>query len=160
MLSFDVSSLLTNVLLTFSIELILDRLYPACAINCKDKLGTRQCKECHRREDFCIVLEVATSETQFMFDGKIYVQHNGVAMEAPLAPIIADVFIAELETTLMDRLERRGVREWHRYVDDTFVLVEPDTNIQDVLDNLNGFYPSIKFTHEVEEDNSLPFLDV
>ena len=50
-----------------------------------------------------------------MFDGKIFVQHNGVAMGAPLAPIIADVFMAEFETTLMDRLEQKGVGEWHRY---------------------------------------------
>lgn len=92
-----------------------------------------------------------------MFDGKIYVQHNGVAMGAPLVPIIADVFMAEIESTLMDRLEQKSVREWHRYVSDTFVLVEPDTNIQDVLDILNGFHPSIKFTYEVEEVNSLPF---
>ena len=160
MLSFDVSSLFTNVPLTFTIELILDRLYPACTINCKDKPRTRQCKECYRRGEFRILLEAATSDTQFMFDGKIFVQHNGVAMGAPLAPIIADVFMAELETTLMDRLEQKGVREWHRYVDDTFVLVEPDTNIQDVLDILNGFHSSIKFTFEFEEANSLPFLDV
>ena len=106
-------------------ELVFDRLYPACAINCKDKPRTRQCKECYRRGEFRILLEAATSDTQFMFDGKIFVQHNGVAMGAPLAPIIADVFMAELETTLMDRLEQKGVREWHRYVDDTFVLVEP-----------------------------------
>ena len=160
MLSFDVTSLFTNVPLTFTIDLILDRLYPACTINCKDKPRTRQCKECYQRADFRILLQAATSETQFMFDGNIYVQHNGVAMGAPLAPIIADIFMAELETTLMDRLEQKGVREWHRYVDDTFVLVEPDTNIQEVLDVLNDFHPSIKFTYEVEKDDSLPFLDV
>ena len=113
-----------------------------------------------RRKEFRILLEAATLDTQFMFDGNMYVQHNGVAMRAHLAPIIADVFMAELETTLMDRLEQKGVREWHRYVDDTFVLVEPDTNVQDVLDILNGFHPSIKCTFEVEESGSLPFLDV
>ena len=70
------------------------------------------------------------------------------------------LFMAELETILMDRLEQRGVREWHRYVDDTFVLVEPNTNIQEVLDTLNGFHSSIKFTFEVKDSGSLPFLDV
>ena len=160
MVSFDVSSLFSNVPLSFTIELILDRLYPACAINCKDKPRTRQCKECYRREEFRILLNAVTSDTQFIFNGNIYVQHNGVVMEVPLAPIIADVFMAELETTLMDRLEQKGVREWHRYVDDTFVLVEPDTNVQEVLDILNSFHPSIKFTFEVEESGSLPFLDV
>ena len=52
MLSFDVSSLFTNVPLSFTIELILDRLYPACIINCRDKTRTRQCKECYPQVDW------------------------------------------------------------------------------------------------------------
>ena len=51
-----------------------------------------------------------------MLDGNIYVQHNGVATGAPLSPIIVDIFLAELGTTLMDRLEQKAVRELHRYV--------------------------------------------
>jgi hypothetical protein len=48
----------------------------------------------------------------------------------------------------------------HRYVDGTFVIMEPETKIQDILDVLNSFHPPIKFTYEVKSDNSLPFLDV
>ena len=99
MLFFDVSSLFTKVPLTFTIELILDRLYPACTTNCKDKPRIRRCKECYRRGEFRILLQAATSETQFMFHGNIYVQHNGVAMGVTLAPIIAYVFMAEPDTT-------------------------------------------------------------
>ena len=127
MLSFDVSSLFANVSLTFTIELILDRLYSACAINCQDKPRTRRCEESR------ILLNAPTSDFQFM---------------------------TELETTLMDRPEQKGVRQWHRYVDNTFVLVELDTNVLGVLNILNGFHPSIKCTFEVEESGSPPFLDV
>ncbi|CAF1663857.1 unnamed protein product [Adineta ricciae] len=81
-------------------------------------------------------------------------------MGAPLAPVIADIFMAHLETTLMDQLKQSGVCEWHRYVDDTFVLLEPTTNVADVLTILNNFHASIKFTYELEKDHSLPFLDV
>jgi hypothetical protein len=90
----------------------------------------------------------------------MYVQHNGVAMGAPLAPVMADIFMAHMETTLMDELKRIGVCEWHRYVDDTFALVDPDTKVDDILSILNNFHPSIKFTHENEANDSLPFLDV
>ncbi|CAM4979264.1 unnamed protein product [Rotaria socialis] len=90
----------------------------------------------------------------------MYVQHNGVAMGAPLAPVIADIFLSHLEETLMDRLVKSGVCEWFRYVDDTFILIEPNTNINDLLNILNTFHPSISFTHEVERDGSLSFLDV
>lgn len=161
MVSFDVKSLFTNVPLTYTINLILDRLHPTCIINkCQHRPRTRQCKACRHREDFNILLRAATSDVQFIFDGKIYVQHNGVAMGAPLAPIIADIFMTHLETSLMDQLEQIGVSEWFRYVDDTFVLLEPNTNINNVLDLLNGFHPSIKFTHEVEKVGSIAFLNV
>jgi hypothetical protein len=81
-------------------------------------------------------------------------------MGAPLAPVIADIFMAHMENSLMEQLEKIGVCEWHRYVDDTFVLLEPGTNIDDVLHVLNEFQPSIKFTHEPEKDNTIVFLDV
>ena len=41
----------------------------------------------------------------------MYVQHNGVAMGAPLAPVMADIFMAYLETTLMEDLIKIGVCE-------------------------------------------------
>ncbi|CAF4369961.1 unnamed protein product, partial [Rotaria sordida] len=49
-------------------------------------------------------------------------------MGAPLAPVIADIFMSHLETTLMDRLTQSGVCEWYRYVDDTFVFINKDAN--------------------------------
>ena len=69
----------------------------------------------------------------FLFDNKMYKQHNGVAMGAPLAPVVADIFMAHMETSLMDEFMEIGVCEWHRYVDDTFVLIEPTTNVVDVF---------------------------
>ena len=90
----------------------------------------------------------------------MYVEQNRVAMGAPLAPVMADIFMAHLETTLMDQLKQSGVCEWHRYVDDTFVLLEPKANVTDVLTILNNFHASMKFTYELEKDQSLSFLDV
>ena len=63
---------------------------------------------------------------------------------------MANIFMAHLEPTLMNELKSIGVCEWHRYVDDTFVRVQPGTN---------GFHPSIKLTYELEADDSLRFLD-
>ncbi|CAF4942844.1 unnamed protein product, partial [Rotaria socialis] len=81
-------------------------------------------------------------------------------MGAPLAPIIADIFMAYLETTLMDELISLGVCEWHRYVDDTFVFINPNANVNDILSVLNFFHPPMKFTYKVEKDNELEFLEV
>ena len=160
MVSFDVTSLFTNVPLTYTINYILDQVYPTCRKNCQHLPMTKKCTECRARKDFETLLRTATSETHFTFDKKMYVQHNGVAMGAPLAPVMADIFMAHLETTLMDELTSIGVCEWHRYVDDTFVLVQPGTEVADLLTVLNRFHPSIKFTYELEANGSLPFLDV
>ena len=160
MVSFDVTSLFTNVPLLFTIEYILDQMYPICSKPCDKLARAKKCGNCRKRKDLTKLLEAATSETHFLFDNKMYVQHNGVAMGAPLAPVVADIFMAHMETSLMDQLMESGVCEWHRYVDDTFVLIEPTTNVVDVLNILNNFHPSIKFTYEVEANRSLPFLDV
>ena len=40
------------------------------------------------------------------------------------------------------------------------MLVNRNTNVTDILSILNNFHPSIKFTHEIEANESLPFLDV
>ena len=114
MVSFDAKSLFANVPLAFTIDLILDRMYPACKTDCHHRPETRRCNDCRHR--------AVTSDIQFIFDDKTFVQHNGVAMGAPLAPVIADIFMTHLKTSLMGHLEQIGVCEWHRYVDDTFVL--------------------------------------
>jgi hypothetical protein len=53
-----------------------------------------------------------------------------------------------------------SVCEWHRYVDVTFVLSEPTANVSDVLHIRNNFQTCIKFTHVIETDYSLAFLNV
>jgi hypothetical protein len=93
----------------------------------------------YKRSDVEICLRTATSKTHFLFDNEMYVQHNTVAMCASLTPVIADIFMAHIETILMDRLMDMGVCEWHRYVDDTFVLIELTTNVFDVLHILKNY---------------------
>ena len=46
-----------------------------------------------------------------------------------------------------------------RYVDDTFSFIRKGC-VDDVLEVLNSFHASIKFTFEKERDNTLSFLDV
>ncbi|CAF4146542.1 unnamed protein product, partial [Rotaria sordida] len=90
----------------------------------------------------------------------MYIQHNGVAMGAPLASVIADIFMTYLEITLMDKLTQLGVCEWYRYVDDTFVFINKDANVDNLLSIVNEFHPSIKFTRKIEDNDKLEFLNV
>jgi hypothetical protein len=61
-------------------------------------------------------------------------------MVASLAPVVAGIFMAHMETTLTDSLMDIRVCEWHRYFDDTFVLIEPSIDVSDVLHILNNFH--------------------
>ena len=129
MVSFDVTSLFSNVPLTYTINLILDKMYPTCLSVCHNELRNQLCEKCRKRRNFETLLRVATSETHFIFDEKMYIQHNDVAMGIPLAPVIAEIFMSHLEKTVMDRLGKSGVREWYRYVNDTLILTERSTNL-------------------------------
>lgn len=159
MVSFDVVSLFTNVPLTFTINYILDQMYLVCTKNCIGLSRFKQCVKCGHRPDFETLLRTATSDKHFTFNNKMYIQQDGVAMGAPLAPVMADIFMAYLETTLMDRLIQAGICEWYRYVDDTFVLVNPTSNLNNIITILNSFHTSIQFTHKVETDDKLEFLN-
>jgi hypothetical protein len=51
--------------------------------------------------------------------------------------------------------------KWFRYVDDTFMIwPHGPPKLQQFLDQINNVRPTIKFTIEVEANNTLPFLDV
>jgi len=50
-------------------------------------------------------------------------------------------------------------RIWLRYVDDVFCVIK-SVVIQEFLLHINNISPSIKFTVELEDNRSLPLLDV
>ena len=88
----------------------------------------------------------------------IYRQVNGVAMGSPLGPVIANVFMVELEKDLVPKT-REQISLWYRYVDDTLTFIKPE-EINNVVNILNNFHKDIQFTHEVEQDSRIAFLDV
>ena len=49
-------------------------------------------------------------------------------------------------------------RYWGRYVDDTMTTPKKHL-VEDFTDHLNSQHPSIKFTREIEENNSIAMLD-
>ena len=147
MVSFDVSSLFTNVPLDFTIELILDKVYNDQLVNTK-----------LQREELRELLNLCTKEMHFSFNGQIFQQVDGVAMGNPLGPVLANIFMVELECQINPTLKDK-MPLWFRYVDDTFTFIK-DNEIQNVLNVLNSFHADIKFTHEIEKNGCISFLDV
>ena len=147
LISFDVVSLFTSVPLDYTIELILDKIYKEKLIKTKLKRGEMK-----------KLLQICTKEMHFSFNGVIYRQVNGVAMGSPLGPVLANVFMVQLEKTLVPQLDET-VALWYREVDDTFPFIRKG-QVDNVLRKLNSFHESIKFTYEREEEGSIAFLDV
>ena len=161
MMSFDVTSLFTKVPLTYTIKLILDRMYgPEHDCPKLIKLRTDWCSKFLDRSDINKLLDMATSDTHFSFNNKYYQQHNGVAMGSPLAPVLADIFMIHLENKVMTKLKEAGVLCYKRYVDDTFVIIHKNAKINNITKILNSFHKDIQFTSVEEQNNELPFLDV
>ena len=147
LVSFDVSSLFTNVPLDETINIILDRIYVRKEIDTKIK-----------RKDMKKLLDLCTKNVHFTFDGKLYLQIDGVAMGSPLGPVLANIFMVELERFLVPSLNG-SLRVWKRYVDDTFAIVKRNS-VDAILNTLNRFHRNITFTHEIESGGKIAFLDV
>ena len=104
------------------------------------------------------LLTLCTKNVHFTLNNEIYIQNDGVAMESPLGPILANVFIVELENTLVPRLHEH-VKKWKHFVDETFAYVRNES-IDYVLTTLNSFNPDLNVTYEKENNSQLLFLDV
>ena len=80
----------------------------------------------------------------FTFNGETFTHIDGLAMGSPLAPILADIFLVELERNLIPTLKDH-LSCWRRYVDDTICFIN-NGSVEHVLSTLNNFHSSIKGT--------------
>jgi hypothetical protein len=81
-------------------------------------------------------------------------------MGSPLTPVIANYYTEHFEQQAINKVPRKPTH-WYRYMDDTFVVwPHREEELCKFLDHLNSIHHNIKFTMEVEKNQSLPFLDV
>ena len=50
------------------------------------------------------LLFLCTKNVHFTFNNQIYIQLDGVAMGSPLGPVLANIFMVELETSVIPNL--------------------------------------------------------
>ncbi|CAH8643572.1 unnamed protein product [Schistosoma mattheei] len=143
MVSFDVTSLFTNIPLLETIDIICQNydLLPLPA------------------PEFKKLLLMCTTDVQFQFNNTIYRQIDGVAMGSPLGPILADIFMGYLENMVLKQTISETT-EYSRYVDDTFIVCNNKQHAIHMLKHFNNAHPNIQFTMEHEQNDMFHFLDV
>ena len=79
LVSYDVSTLFTNVPVDETIEILAEK------------------------PDLVELLEIATKNQLFQFEGNLYEQGDGVAMGSPLGPLMANAFMCNIEEKLKNQ---------------------------------------------------------
>ena len=148
--SYDVVGLFTNIPVKTAIDNVCDRIF-----NSDD---ARHGRFPYTKLQLKTLLDLANNNI-FSFNGQLYNQVDGVSMGNPLAPILADFFMNNLEETIFSHRKNFFPLHYYRYVDDTFCVFNNKDNAEKFLDFINTIHPNIKFTIEYEKDVSLAFLD-
>ena len=72
--------------------------------------------------------------------------------------MLAEIVMGDLERSIIERLGF-VFPFYFRYADDTLLCVPLD-KLQIVIDTFNEYHPKIQFTHEMERNNRISFLDL
>ena len=122
-------------------------------------------------------LEWCLKGNVYIFNGKYFKQTDGCAMgspaPAPLAPILADIFMnfllepkiicsdhdhLNLKFSGNDEFDCFSIKLFIRYVDDTLVVFNNPGDADRCMSYLNSLSPNMRFTMEHEVLDRLAFL--
>ena len=83
-------------------------------------------------------------------------------MGSPISNLFANIVMEDLETECLSVLKNTYnciPKKYYRYVDDTFLIVDKK-DVELIFNIFNNYDPHLKFTHEIENNKSISFLDV
>ena len=89
MVSYDVEALFTSVPIKPAIAIIQRKLEADKDLHLRTSMSPKQITN---------LLEFCLNSTYFTFQGKFYEQVDGTAMGSPISPIVANLFLEDLET--------------------------------------------------------------
>lgn len=111
--------------------------------------------------NICSLVDLVLDQNFFIFNNKFYKQNSGLAMGSALSPLLAELFMSNLEFKIMNSPLFSHIITIKRYVDDIFAVFDGShEDLNNFITFLNSLHPSINFTHESENNFSLPFLDL
>lgn len=148
LISFDVCNLFPSIPINDTIALV-EELLSVKNVNIVKK------------QDILASLKTCLEQNYFEFNGTIYSSKEGLIMGNPLSPLLAEIFMDSLENKISKHPLFSKFVYWYRYVDDILAcFTGTDRQLQLFLDYINNIHPNIKFTIEIENNNSINFLDL
>ena len=150
LMSFDVKALFTSVPIEPAIRIIKKLLEEDQTLRQRTSMAVNH---------IVSLLEFCLRSTYFTFKGRFYEQQDGAAMGSPISPIVANLYMEDLETKAIQSAQNPP-SFWRRFIDDTFTIMK-SSQIDNFLQHLNSLDQHIQFTkEEARSDGSMPFLDV
>ena len=144
MISFDVSSLYTNVPVEEAIDTCADLLYSG-----------KHPKPPVDKQTFKDLVRLCTCDVLMKTHDGFYRQIDGLAMGSPPAPLLANGWLSKFDPSI-----RGDAKLYHRYMDDILRSIKR-AEVKRKLQEINKYHPFLKFTIEEENENyALPFLDM
>ena len=148
LVSFDVVALYPSVPQNEAIDLVHEKMVNDPDLHKKTTMSA---------ESITSLFKMCVQITYFVFNKKLYMQVNGLAIGASTSGFAAEIFMERLETKALNTFFNPP-SIWKRYVDDTFTKLKQIV-FEQFLTHLNEQHPRIKFTSEVEVNRALAFLD-
>ncbi|XP_076044756.1 uncharacterized protein LOC143027361 [Oratosquilla oratoria] len=147
--SMDVESLFTHVPINDTVNFICNRLYRSDEIQFPiPEVILRQ------------LLQACTKEVPFYGPEKkkMCVQIDGVAMGSPLDVLFANLYMGSIEEMIFTQHHELKPSIYTSYVDDIFISAGTEDSVSQITEMFKE-NSSLNFTHEIEIDQKLPFLD-
>ena len=142
--SFDVSSLYTNVPVQEAIDVCADLLYS----------GKHEFPPVSK-DTFKELVRLCTCNVVMKTHDGFYRQTDGLAMGSPPAPLIANGWLSQYDPQI-----RENAKLYDRYMDDILRSIKR-TEVRQKLAEINSYHPYLKFTIEEEnEQSAVPFRDM
>ena len=142
-ISFDVTSLYTNVPIKEAIQEAADRLYS----------GEVQTPSLDK-ETFITLATISCTNVILSTHDGTYWQMDGLPMGSPPAPPLSNIRLSKYDPTIKD-----DAKLFECYMDDILRTINENL-IENKLSESNSLHPNLKFTLEVEKNGELPFLDI
>ena len=149
-MSYDVKALFTSVPIKPALDVIEKFLKEDPSLQSRTSMSTQHTMD---------LLEFCMRSTYFTFRGKFYEQVEGAAMDSPISPIVANLYMENFETRALQPSPNSPLL-WKRFVDDTFVIIKK-YHREEFQTHLNSVDKNIQFTSEEPgPEGALSFLDI